>query len=109
MHIVVHMFYGFSSSHSRYMIGKMSKRYIGNERGSLESGVKFLSTIFLCMISPLFGYSIDQDPLQTPDAWVFSRVSKYVYICISSFIFCPIYVNKFYFLHMALITPNMYD
>ena len=80
MHIVVHMFYGFSSSHSRYMIGKMAKRYIGNERGSLESGVKFLSTIFLCIISPLFGYSIDQDPLQTPDAWVFSRVSKYVYM-----------------------------
>jgi hypothetical protein len=75
-HFVMNASYGLSSSHCRYMVGKISTKYIGNERGSIEAGIKFLTTIFICIISPLFGHAIDQEStLVNANASNFSLVS----------------------------------
>ena len=80
LHITINSMHDLSSSHFRYMIGKIAKKYTMIERGSIDAGVKFLCAVFVCAMSPLFGYIIDD-----PSTMTKTNGSNFSLVCIPLF------------------------
>ena len=77
LHITINSMHDLSSSHFRYMIGKITKKHTMIERGSIDAGVKFLCAVFVCAMSPLFGYIIDD-----PSTMTKTNGSNFSLVCI---------------------------
>ena len=80
-HVIINSMHDLSSSHCRYMVGRIAKKYTMIERGSIDACVKFLCAFFVCTISPLFGHIIDHPSTTTKiNGSNFSLVSTRCYI-----------------------------